>query len=190
MPTAPPSSAQALASGAPVLAACWAASGSFDAKRPRVVDASRWPTALEVSYIACEGDTCEERRLTLRPHAGGRLSTLPPGLAGLLLRQPIALAALGGMLTLGACILLPPSRPTNAVLGLLGGPSIALAVFIAAVCAHIAEAGWCFAVLHFTLKQPIGTALGWYTLVSLVGWPITRRVVQLKRAAAALDKRN
>ena len=171
---------------APLLAACWAADG-FDIKRPQLAEAKNWPREVECSYIACDGDVCGQKTLKLRLHAGGKLSLLPKGLASRLLTQPLALAVVVAMLTLG-CSCAVPSAATDAIIALVGGRQIGTYIFAAAVLAHVAEAAYTFHVVTSKLRQPLGTALGWAVMVALVGFPITRRVLKLKKVAGGATK--
>ena len=174
-----PSSEQLSSLGAPLLAACWAEAG-FGAKRPSVSGA-RWPKEVECSYIDCVGDACTKRSLWVKLYSGGKGTTMPNGLFARLITQPLSLAAIVGMVTLGVSVFADAAEPASTVLlSLVGGRELGFYIFVAAVFAHVSEAAYCYWVLQ-SLRQPLGACLAWAFLVSLVGWPVTRRVVQLKR---------
>jgi hypothetical protein len=84
--------------------------------------------------------------------------------------------------SLSNCIVFADAaEPASTVLlSLVGGRELGFYIFVAAVFAHVSEAAYCYWVLQ-SLRQPLGACLAWAFLVSLVGWPVTRRVVQLKR---------
>jgi len=166
---------------APLLAACWAEAG-FGAKRPRVSQ-ERWPHEIECTYIDCVGDVCNQRKLWVKLFGGGHLSTMPASLFMKLLTQPLSLACLAGMITLATSCFVE-SEVSTVLLMPVGGRDMGFIVLAAAVAAHLAESAYCFYVLTTALKQPLGATLAYCFLVLLVGWPVTRRVIQLKRAAA------
>jgi hypothetical protein len=86
-----------------------------------------------------------------------------------------------GLVTLGVSVFADAAEPASTVLlSLVGGRELGFYIFVAAVFAHVSEAAYCYWVLQ-NLRQPLGACLAWAFLVSLVGWPVTRRVVQLKR---------
>mmetsp|Transcript_34827 Transcript_34827/g.111858 ORF Transcript_34827/g.111858 Transcript_34827/m.111858 type:complete len:208 (-) Transcript_34827:99-722(-) len=99
----------------------------------------------------------------------------------MLLLQPLALLAMGGMALLGGSIAFE-NAATDAWLSLLGGrgsiwPRV---VFAAAVLAHAAEAG---VALRIALGLPnvgLGGALRWCGLTFLVGFPVLRHCLALR----------
>jgi len=170
---------------APLLAACWVEAG-FGAKRPRISQ-ERGTVEVEVSYIDCVGDVCNQRSLWVRLYSGGKLTTMPSGLPARLMMQPLALLALAGMSLLGCCLAVK-SPVSDAVLSLLGGHDMGLIVFSFAVLAHLFESAYCFVILQGTLRQPLGATLAWSFMVALVGWPVSRHVIQLKKVVPKPSK--
>ena len=143
---------------APLLAACWAAAG-FRAARPEVLQ-TNWPNNLEISYLAREGDLLSERKMWLRLHGGGKLTTMPKGLAFRLLTQPWAASGMLGLLVLAYGSF--STEPAVARLaGALGGQALGRFVLAGAALAHAAEGAYAYSVLTTTLRQPLGAALGW-----------------------------
>merc|ERR1711957_737005 len=101
--------------------------------------------------------------------------------------QPLAIAALLGMVALGyACCV--DSPVSNMLLAPVGGRNIGILILVVAVFLHLAESVFCFIVIKQNLQQPVGAAMAWSFYAACVGWPVTQKVLQLKRAAKAPSK--
>eukprot|EP00930_Biecheleria_cincta_P059923 TRINITY_DN45635_c0_g1_i1.p1 TRINITY_DN45635_c0_g1~~TRINITY_DN45635_c0_g1_i1.p1 ORF type:complete len:183 (-),score=16.49 TRINITY_DN45635_c0_g1_i1:262-810(-) len=170
---------------APLLAAAWAEVG-FGAKRTEISEV-RWPHEIDYTFDVWNGGVCTKKEHTVRLYSGGNLTTMPSKLPGRLMTQPLAIAAMLGMVALGyACC--ADSPVSNMLLTPLGGRNIGIVILVVAVILHLAESVYCFFVIKQNLQQSVGAAMAWSFYAACVGWPVTRRVLQLKHVAKAPSK--
>mmetsp|Transcript_30099 Transcript_30099/g.49837 ORF Transcript_30099/g.49837 Transcript_30099/m.49837 type:complete len:194 (+) Transcript_30099:163-744(+) len=173
----------------------WKTFGTFDVKNLVVTAASPDLNGFSARCLVCKADACEVHTLFIhcplsiasdKVHLWRRVEyvAVPDArLAVLLLLQPLALAAMGGMALLAVCLFVQTDA-TDALLRLIGGretpwPTV---VFVAAHAAHFVEAAiaWRLATrLPGCINR--GLAWRWCGLVFLVGFPVLRRVLELGR---------
>jgi len=114
-----------------------------------------------------------------------------------LVNDPTALAVLAACALLGvathavgadalASSVASAPRPVDSAISLVFGSPRSFARAVEAswylvVAAHLVEGAYVFKQCRGVLKTTIPTAVRWFALTSCVGWPITRRVVELAR---------
>lgn len=159
--------------------------------------------ALEVAYSYC-GDKDGACRISLLrvPFAPPlrNLSDLAEGMHALrqsalsppvhlLLTQPLAWAAIGGMVALGGACWVEGPRVCDVLLMPVGGRASGKFIFACAVLAHAAEALFALSVCK-QLRMGMRAAASWALLVLLVGFPCLRWVLRLRPVAKAMSKMN
>lgn len=166
--------------------ALWSHIG-FDATRPRVTSVSWVPEPkVRVSFIHCKDGACTEKSCSLVLCKGytkldEALSAAPDArLTRRLLTQPLALLLLGGLALLGMCLLLQSQGTESFLEAVLGGREVAWWIFKWAYLAHMVEACCAVLLLKKACAIPTMDALHWGCLVAFVGYPVTRRVWQLR----------
>ena len=163
---------------AATLMASWMQTGSFDVKIKKT-ELSGDESEVRVTCIVCSGDLCEKQELRLFPPP--RDLCLTARLLIQLLAQPLAIASASCFMLLAAsCIF--PSVFTDAVLSLVGGRSNGWLVLTAANAAHVFESAVAFAVM-IRLGAGARAAVGWSLLTALIGFPVLRHVLVLRKTA-------
>ena len=130
------------------------------------------------TYIVCSGVVCEKK--TIKVPAVEQLTGAPDFcLVCRLLKQPVALLAVGGMLFLTYCCAVE-SVLTNLALSLVNGRTMGWFILAAACIAHLAEAAYAVAVCRRLGFSPGATAR-WVACCALVGYPVLQFVLKLDR---------
>ena len=130
---------------------------------------------LHAAYTICQGDLCERKSLHV-PAAS--LSGAPSlRLTHRMLTQPVALAAVGGMILLTTCCLVV-SEETNRLLDLVGGREWGWFILFAALAAHAFE-GFIAFIQCLRVGFGFAAAVQWGVLTSVTGFPILRWVLKL-----------
>ena len=164
----------------------WQEAG-FEATEMRVNDDPNG-NEPECTYVVCKANYCERVKLKEGPMPA---QIVDVKLAKRLLFQPLALAACIGIMVLMGCVdgTIPSSIATP-LMDLVGGKQNALTIYALAILAHIFEALYAWYVcISRPLNQPKIYAIRWAWLVMLAGYPILRRLKQLRHIAQKHDKK-
>ncbi len=170
----------------------------LSAKDPKVV--KLFPNAIEASCVTCTGDVCSRKTFKVPLDQGMAIynssslplvslflpRAVPNGKLGLrLLKQPLAIAAIAGMLLLAACVLIEAPL-TDKLLTLVGGRDGYAWPLLRIACAmHCIEA---IVALYISATLPRGEvaySMQWALLVLLAGYPVLRFVLRLTTPRSA-----
>jgi hypothetical protein len=137
--------------------------------------------AATATFVHCSGDVC--KRMSLR-HTSDMTAAPSPRLLVRLLTQPAAVAAISGLGFLAYCCFVDAAFTTAVLESTLGSRATAWLVLYAAVLAHAGEGAYaCLACARAPLGLSAGACAGWGITTFVVGFPVLRWVLALKKSA-------